>query len=60
MTANYSHCIHNWPVTREIGNSFKFNSVLGLRAIGMMHYGPFLKLLGFYPHLGQFNRVQWK
>ena len=27
MTANYSHCIHNWPVKREIGNSFKFRRV---------------------------------
>ena len=27
MTANYSHCIHNWPETREIGNSFKFRRV---------------------------------
>ena len=23
----YSHCIHNWPVTREIGNSFNFRRV---------------------------------
>ena len=27
MTPNYSHCIHNWPVTRERGNSFKFRRV---------------------------------
>ena len=25
--SDYSHCIHNWPVTREIGNSFKFRRV---------------------------------
>ena len=24
---NYSHCIHNWPVMREISNVFKFRRV---------------------------------
>ena len=31
MTANHSHCIHNWPVTREIGNSFIFRRVVSAR-----------------------------
>ena len=25
--SDYSHCIHNWPVTREISNSFKVRRV---------------------------------
>ena len=32
--------------------------VLGLRAGGMMHCGPWLELLGFCPSLGQSNGVQ--
>ena len=27
LIPNYSHCIHNWPVTQEISNSFKFRRV---------------------------------
>ena len=34
--------------------------MLDLRAGGMMHYGPWLELLGFCLPLGHFNGVQWK
>ena len=36
----------DWPVKREIRNSFK-SVVSGLRAGGMTHCGPWLELLGF-------------
>ena len=58
LIRNETHCIHNWPVTREIKTPLN-SAVLGLLAIGMMHFGPRLELLGFCPPLGQFNGVQW-
>ena len=56
---DYSHCIHNWPVTREIGNSFKFRRV-GTACWWRDVCGFWLELLGFCPPLGQFNGVQCK
>lgn len=38
----------------------KYSALLGLLAMGMMHFGPRLELLGFCPPLGQFNGVQWR
>ena len=55
----FSHCIHNWPVTRGVKTPLN-SAVLGLLAMGMMHFGPRLELLGFCPPLGQFNGVQWR
>ena len=40
----YSHCIHNWFLTQEIGNSLN-SIVLGLRVIDMMNCEPFARLL---------------
>ena len=58
---NYSHCIHNWPVTREISNVFKF------RRVGFAYWWhdtlrTLLRIArpAFLPNLtpGQFNGVR--
>ena len=56
-----SHCIHNWPVTREIRNSgsFKFRRVEPAR---YLHNAlrPLLNFVPCLPGLGQFSRVKCK
>ena len=42
-----SQCIHNWPVTQEISNYFKFCRVWPVRWC-MLHCRPCLELLGFW------------
>ena len=51
LIPNYSHGIHNWPVTQEISNPLN-SVVLGLRAGGMVHFVPWLELFSFCPPLG--------
>ena len=43
----HSQCIHNWPVTQEISNYFKFCRVWPVRWC-MLHGRPCLELLGFW------------